>query len=80
MASKDTEAGGGLNLAIKRAEPNKAIPNSSASPKSPEENTSKKSDKKTKGKNTQDKQNSLTGQTAVAVDRNKEQSTSKSDN
>ena len=74
--SKDTNAGGGLNLAIKRAKPNMAGPSLPAGQKSPDESARKKTDKKAKEKRTQSKQNNLTGQTAIATDQDQEQSTS----
>ena len=76
VTSKDTAAGGGLSLAIKRAKPNTAGPSSLAGPKTQEEIARKKGDKKTKEKRPKDKQKSLTGQIAVAVDQGMEQSTS----
>ena len=72
VTSKDTDAGGGLNLTIRRAKPNMAGPSLSAGQKSPDESARKKTDKKTKEKRTQNKQNNLTGQTAVAVDQSQE--------
>ena len=73
MTSKDTDAGGGLNLAIKRAKPNLAGPSSPA-----DESDKKKTEKKAKEKKTQSNQHNLTGQTATAVDPGQDQSTSKS--
>ena len=78
VTSKDTKAGGGLNLAIKRAKPNLAGPSLSAGQKLSDESARKKTDKKTKEKRTQSKQNILTGQTAIATDQSQEQSTSNS--
>ena len=72
VISKDTNAGGGLNLAIKRAKPNLAGPSSPA-----DESDKKRTDKKVKEKRTQSKQNNLPGQTAIATDQGQEQSTSK---
>ena len=72
VTSKDTEAGGGLNLAIKRAKPNLAGPSSTK-----EESDKKKTEKKVKKKN-QNKQQQGTSQTATAADLEQEQSTSKS--
>ena len=42
VTSKDTDAGGGLNLALKRAKPNKAGPSLSAGQKLPDESARKK--------------------------------------
>ena len=50
VTSDDTDSGGGLNLAIKRAKPNMAGPSLSAGQKSPDESAKKKTDKKTKEK------------------------------
>ena len=72
VTSKDTNAGGGLNLAIKRAKPNLAGPSSPA-----DESDKKRTDKKAKEKRTKSKQNNLTGQTVIATDQGPEQSTSK---
>ena len=72
VTSKDTNAGGGLNLAIKRAKPNLAGPSSTA-----DESDKKRTDKNVKEKRIQSKQNNLTGQTAIATDQGQEQSTSK---
>ena len=73
MTSKDTEAGGGLNLAIKRAKPNLAGPSSTT-----EESDKKKTEKKVKEKKNQNNQQHGTSQTATATDPEQEQSTSKS--
>ena len=73
VTSKDTEAGGGLNLAIKRAKPNLAGPSSTT-----EESVKKKTEKKVKEKKNQNKQQQGTSQTATAADLEQEQSTSKS--
>ena len=73
VTSEDTEAGGGLNIAIKRAKPNLARPSSIA-----EESDKKKTEKKAKEKKNQNNQQNGTGQTATAVDPEQEQSTSKS--
>ena len=73
MTSKDTEAGGGLNIAIKRAKPNLAGPSSTA-----EESDKKKTEKKAKEKKNQNNQQNGTSQNATAVDPDQEQSTSKS--
>ena len=72
VTSKDTEAGGGLNLAVKRAKPNLAGPKSIIE----EDNTNKpeKSGKEKKGRN---KQQQGTSQTATAANPEQEQSTSK---
>ena len=70
VTSKDTEGGGGLNLAIKRAKPNLAGPKSTI-----EEDDTKKSEKKVKEKKNQIKQQQGTSQTATAVDPEQEQST-----
>ena len=72
VTSKDTEAGGGLNLAIKRAKPNLAGPKSTI-----EVNDTKKSEKNGKEKKNQNKQQQGTSQTATAVDPEQEQSTSR---
>ena len=74
VTSKDTEARGGLNLAIKRAKPNLASPSSTA-----EESDKKKTEKKAKEKKNQNNQQNGTGQTATAADPEQEQSTSKSE-
>ena len=50
ITSKDTQAGGGLNLAIKRAKPKTAGPSSIPGPETQEEVALKESEKKTKGK------------------------------
>ena len=76
ITSKDTEAGGGLNLAIKRAKPNTAGPNSIPGPKTQEEVALKISEKKTKGKKPDSKPKKSPKQTATAVDQSNEQSTS----
>ena len=78
VTSKDTAAGGGLNLAIKRAKPNTAGPSSWAGSKTQEEIAMKMGNKKAKEKRPEDKQNKLTKQSAVAVDQGMEQSTSNS--
>ena len=75
VTSKDTNAGEGLNLAIKRAKLNMAGPSLPAGRKSPDESARKKTDKKAKEKRTQSKHNNLTGQTAIATDQGQEQST-----
>ena len=72
VTSKDTEAGGGLNLAVKRAKPNLAGPKSSI-----EENDTKKSEKNGKEKKNRNKQQQGTSQTATAVNPEQEQSTSR---
>ena len=71
VISKDTNAGGGLNLAIKRAKPNLAGPSSPA-----DECDKKRTDKKVKEKKTQSKQNNVTGQTATATAQGQKQPTS----
>ena len=76
VTSKDTNAGGGLNLAIKRAKPNMAGPSLLAGQKLPDESAKKRTDKKAKEKRTQSKQNNLKGQNAIATDQGQEQSTS----
>ena len=73
VTSKDTEAGGGLNVAIKRAKPNLAGPSSTA-----EESDKKKTEKKAKEKKSQNNQQNGTDQTATAADPEQEQSSSKS--
>ena len=73
VTSKDTDAGGGLNLAIKRAKLNLAGPSSPA-----EESDKKKTEKKAKEKKNQINQQHGTSQTATAADPEQEQSTSKS--
>ena len=73
VTSKDTEAGGGLNLAIKRAKPKLAGPSSPA-----EESDKKKTEKKVEEKKNQNNQQHGTSQTATAADPEQEQSTSKS--
>ena len=73
VTSKDTEAGGGLNLAIKRAKPNLAGPSSTT-----KESDKKKTGKKVKEKKNQNKQQQGVSQTATAADPEQEQSTSKS--
>ena len=55
LTSKDTEAGGGLNLAIKRAKQNTAGPSSIPGAKTQQEVALKKSEKKMKGKKPDDK-------------------------
>ena len=72
VTSKDTEAGGGLNLAVKRAKPNLAGPKSTI-----EENNTNKSEKNGKEKKSRIKQQQGTSQTATAVSPEQEQSTSK---
>ena len=72
VTSKETEAGGGLNLAVKRAKPNLAGPKSSI-----EENDTKKSEKNGKEKKNRNKQQQGTSQTATAVNPEQEQSTSR---
>ena len=72
VTSKDTEAGGGLNLAVKRAKPNLAGPKSSI-----EENDTKKSEKNGKEKKNRNKLQQGTSQTATAVNPEQEQSTSR---
>ena len=72
VTSKDTEAGGGLNLAIKRAKPNLAGPKSTI-----EENDTKKSEKNGKEKKIRNKQQQGTSQTTTAVNPEQEQSTSR---
>ena len=75
VTSKDTEAGGGLNLAIKRAKPNLA------GPKSSEEiitNKPEKSGKEKKGRSKQ-QQGTNANQTATAVNSEQEQAISKPD-
>ena len=67
VTSKDTDAGGGLNLAIRRAKPNLAGPKSTI-----EENDIKKSEKKNRNKQQQG-----TSQTATAVNPEQEQSTTR---
>ena len=76
VTSKDTTAGGGLNLAIKRAKPNLAGPSLLAGQKLPDEIAKKRTDKKIKEKRIQSKQNNLTGQTAIATHQGQEQLTS----
>ena len=70
VTSKDTEAGGGLNLAIKRAKPNLAGPSSTT-----EESDKKKTEKKVKEKKKQNKQQQGTSQTATAANPEQEQPT-----
>ena len=72
VTSKDTNAGGGLNLAIKRAKPNLADPSSPT-----DKNDKKRTDKKVKEKRSHSKQNNLTGQIAIATDQGHEQPLSK---
>ena len=72
VTSKDTEAGGGLNLAVKRAKPNLAGPKSTI-----EENDTKKSEKNGKEKKNRNKQQQGKSQTATAVNPEQEQSTSR---
>ena len=72
VTSKDTEAGGGLNLAVKRAKPNLAGPKSSI-----EENDTKKSEKNGKEKKNRNKLQQGTSQNATAVNPEQEQSTSR---
>ena len=74
VTSKDTKAGGGLNLAIKRAKPNLAGPSSTT-----EESDKKKTEEKVKEKKNQNKQQQGTSQTATVADPEQEQSTSKSE-
>ena len=76
ITSKDTEAGGGLNLTIKRAKPNSVGPSSMPGPKTQEEVALKKSEKKTKGKKPDNKPEKSPKKTATAVDQSNEQSTS----
>ena len=76
ITSKDTEAGGGRTLAIKRAKLNTAGPSSIPGPKTQDEIALKKCEKKTKGKKSDDKPGKLLQQTAIAVDQGNEQSTS----
>ena len=78
ITSKDTETGGGLNLAIKRAKPNTAGPSSISGPKTQEEVVLKKCEKKMKGKKSDDKPEKLPNklQTTIAVDQSNEQSRS----
>ena len=75
VTSKDTEAGGGLNLAIKRAKPNLA------GPKSAEETNTNKPEKSGKEKKSRSKQQQGTNanQTATAVNSEQEQAISKPD-
>ena len=68
ITSKDTEAGGGLNLAIKRAKPITAGPRSIPRPKTQEEVALKKGEKKLKGKRPDDKPEKLPKQSAIAAD------------
>ena len=63
VTSNDTEAGGGLNLAIRIAKPNLAGPSSPA-----EESDKKKTEKKAKEKKNQNNQQHGTSQTATAAD------------
>ena len=72
VTSKDTEAGGGLNLAVKRAKPNLAGPKSTI-----EENITNKPEKSGKEKKGRNKQQQGTSQTATAANLEQEQSTSK---
>ena len=72
MTSKDTEAGGGLNLAVKRAKPNLVGPKSTI-----EGNDAKKSEKNGKEKKNRNKQQQGISQTATAVNPEQEQSTSR---
>ena len=72
VTSKDTEAGGGLNLAVKRAKPNLAGPKSTI-----EENNTNKPEKSGKEKKGRNKQQQGTSQTATAANLEQEQSTSK---
>ena len=76
ITSKDTEAGGGVSLAIKRAKPNTAGPSSILGPKTQEEVALTKSEKKTKSKKRDDKPEKSPKQTATTVDQSNEQSTS----
>ena len=62
VTSKDTVAGGRLNLAIKRAKPNTAGPSSTAGPKIQKNIVLKNCEKKTKGKKSDDKQGKLAKQ------------------
>ena len=72
VTSKDTEAGGGLNLAVKRAKPNLAGPKSTI-----EENNTNKPEKSGKEKKGRNKQQQGTSETATAANLEQEQSTSK---
>ena len=78
VTSKDTEAGGGLNLAVKRAKPNLAgpkpaeyrVPNT-------EENITNKPEKSGKEKKGQSKKQQGTNQAATAANSEQEKATSK---
>ena len=64
ITSKDTEAGGGLNMAIKRAKPNTAGPSSIPGPTTKKEVVLMKCEKKMKGKKSDDKPEKPPKQTA----------------
>ena len=72
VTSRDTEAGGGLNLAIKRAKPNLAGPKPNT-----EENNINKPEKSGKEKKGRSKKQQETNQAATAANPEQEQATSK---
>ena len=72
VTSRDTEAGGGLNLAVKRAKPNLAGPKPNT-----EENNINKSEKSGKEKKGRSKKQQGTNQAATAANPEQEQATSK---
>ena len=72
VTSKDTEAGGGLNLAVKRAKPNLAGPKLNT-----EENITNKPEKSGKEKKGRSKKQQGTNQAATAANSEQEKATSK---
>ena len=72
VTSKDTEAGGGLNLAVKRAKPNLAGPKPNT-----EENIRNKPEKSGKEKKGRSKKQQGTNQAATAANSEQEKATSK---
>ena len=72
VISKDTEAGGGLNLAVKRAKPNLAGPKLNT-----EENITNKPEKSGKKKKGRSKKQQGTNQAAAAANSEQEKTTSK---
>ena len=72
VTSKDTEAGGGLNLAVKRAKPNLAGPKPNT-----EENITNKPEKRGKEKKGRSKKQQGTNQAATAANSEQEKATSK---
>ena len=72
VTSRDTEAGGGLNLAVKRAKPNLAGPKPNT-----EENNINKPEKSGKEKKGRSKKQQGTNQAATAANPEQEQATSK---